>query len=383
MYASAMNRITAVSILIRRGADLFLQDYLEKYDFIMYAAVRNNWFLIWHAVEVIESRDPSLLVGTFSRIISSPNPPLFSEEGRTWEKYCLLCIVSKLRNLNVIFEDMRTLIHVVKLPRCAYLLIEHGFTAMNQQDQQGEHPLFAITKFLDPKLARLLIEKGSDINLRNHKGHNVLCQVLGRLRHPQENEIKRILEYLDMLLENGADVNSTDDCICNCNPAGCLPISGLSLKTQWFIYRCNNPCWIFEWLYILVDHEKLVEAKANALSILRQVKFDEKGLVHTCCHLGSASNGLVPEDEFWEISRLIEVDKLNDEMTIWEARGFNEIVAELISRFKNLSTASKERECFSPKEHQAENPSPGQSQKVRSTLSSPSSCVFSSVLIVA
>jgi hypothetical protein len=134
-------------------------------------------------------------------------------------------------------------------------------------------------------------------------------------------------------------------------------------------------------LCILVDHEKLVEAKANALSILRQVKFDEKGLVHTCCHLGSASNGLVPKDEFWETSRLIEVDNLNDEMTTWEARGFNEIVAELMLHFKNLSTASKE--SFSPKEHQAENPFPGQSQEVRSTLSSSFSCVFGSVLIVA
>jgi ankyrin repeat protein len=239
---------------------------------------------------------------------------------------------------------------------------------MNQQDQQGEHPLFAITKFLDPKIARLLIEKGSDINLRNHKGHNVLCQVLGRLRHPQENEIKRILEYLDMLLENGANVNSADDCTCNCNPDGCLPISGLSLKVQCPFERFNNPCWIFEWLCILVDHEKLVEAKAHALSILRQVKFDEKGLVHTCCYLGNASNGLVPEDEFWETSRLIEVDKLNDEMTIWEARGFNEIVAELMLRFKNLSIDFKESTCSSPKEHQAENIFPGQIPKVRSTV---------------
>ena len=382
MYASAMNRVMAVSILIRRGAELFLQDYLEKYDFIMYAAVRTNWFIIWHAVEVIESRDPSLLVGTFSRIISSPKPPLFLEEGRTWEKHFFLCIASKLSNLDVVFEDMRTLMHVVTLPRLAHLLLEHGFTALNQQDQQGEHPLFAITKFLDPSLARLLIERGSDINLRNHKGHNVLCQVVGRLDHPQEKKIKRILEYLDMLLENGADVNSTDDCTCNCNPAGCLPISGLSLKVQSLDYRVNNPCWIFEWLCILVDHEKFVEAKSNALSILRQVKFDEKGLVHTCCHLGSASHRLVPEDEFWVPSRLIEVDKLNDEMKIWEARGFDEIVAELILQFKNHSTASKEGTCSSPEEHQAENESPAQSPKVRITLASSCSCVFGSVLII-
>ncbi len=246
MYASAMNRITGLSTLVRRGADLFLQDYLEKYDFIMYAAVRNNWFLIWHAVEVIESRDSNLLLSTFSKIISSPKPPLFLEEGQTWEKHFFVCSLSKLKWWDVSFEDMKTLMHLVELPQYAYFLIEHGFTAVNQQDQLGEHSLFAITKFLDPNLARLLIEKGSDINLRNHKGHTVLCQVLGRPGNPQENEIKRILEYLDMLLENGADANSTDDCTCNCNPAGCLPISGLSLKTKWLLKRFNNPYWILE-----------------------------------------------------------------------------------------------------------------------------------------
>jgi hypothetical protein len=261
--------------------------------------------------------------------------------------------------------------HLVELPQYAYFLIEHGFTAINHQDQQGEHPLFAITKFLDSRLARLLIEKGSDINLRNHKGHNVLCQVLGRLAHPQDKAIKWILEYLGMLLENGADVNSTDDCTCNCNPAGCLPISGLSLKIESLFERYNNPCWIFEWLCILVDYGKLDEAKFNALSILRQVKFDEKGLVHTCCYLGSASNPLDPEDEFWETSRLIEVDKLNDEMTTWEARTFDEIVAELILHFKNHSTASRAKTSFSPKKHQVEKPFPGQSPKVRTTLASP------------
>jgi hypothetical protein len=343
MYASAMNRILAVSILIRRGADLFLHDYLENYDFIMYAAVRNNWYLIWCAVEVIVSRDPNLLLSTFSRIISAPRPPLLLEEGQAWTKLFLTSVISKLRNFNVCFDDMRTLMHVVDLPQYAYLLIDHGFTALDQQDQKGEHSLFAITKFLDSTLARRLIEKGADINLKNHEGHNVLWQVLNRLTRPRDEEIQKLLEYLDMLLKNGADVSSTGDCTCACTSGGCLPISRLSFKIHAFLEtRANNPCWIFEWFCILLDHGKAVEAKSNALSILRQVKFDEKNLVHTCCYFGMSEVQLVREDRFWETSRIIELDRLNDEMEIWETRGYDEILSELMVHFKNQFSKAKE-----------------------------------------
>jgi hypothetical protein len=362
MYASAMNRIIALSILIRRGADLFLHDYLENYDFIMYAAVRNNWYLIWRAVEVIESRDPTLLLSTFSRILSAPRPPLFLEEGKTWTKLFLMSVLSKMRNFNVCFDDMRTLMHVVDLPQYAYRLIEHGFTALNQQDQKGEHSLFAITKFLDSSLARCLIEKGADINIKNHKGHNVLSQVLHWLTLPRKEVITKLLQYLDMLLGNSADVNSTDDCTCACTTGGCLPISGLSFKIQAFLGdRFNNPCWILEWLCILVDHGKLIEAKSNALSILRQVKFDQKDLDHTCCYFGIGSDQLLSEDRFWETSRIIELDRLDDEMKIWETRGYDEIISELLVNFKNQVT--EEQESIS-REFQAGKPVPDESPMV-------------------
>jgi hypothetical protein len=66
----------------------------------------------------------------------------------------------------------------------------------------------------------------------------------------------------------------------------------------------------FLWLLsIPARSRELIEAKSNALSILILVKFDEKGLIHICCHLGSASNRPVLEDEFWETFRLIEVDR--------------------------------------------------------------------------
>jgi hypothetical protein len=331
MYAAAENRPIAVSILIRRGADLFMHDYLENYDFITYAAVRNHWFLIWNAVEVIESRDPTLLLSTFSRIISVPRPPLFLEGGQAWTKLFMTSVLSKLRNWNVQFEDGRTMMHVADLPQFAHFLIEHGFTALNEQDKEGEHSLFAITKFCDVELAKRLIEKGANINLKNHKGHGVLSQFLKRLSAPREEEVEKILEYLDMLLINGADVVSTDNCTCACTSAGCFPISGLSFKLQALFHsRINNPCWIFEWLCLLEDRGKSVEAKSNALSVLRRAKFDQTNLVHTCCYFETSRDHILSEDRFWDVSSVIELDRLDDEMKFWETKDYDEIISELL-----------------------------------------------------
>jgi hypothetical protein len=344
MYAAATNRPIAVSILIRRGADLFMHDHLEKYDFITYAAVRNHWFLIWNAVGVIESRDPTLLLRAFFRIISVPRPPLFLEEGIEWTKVFMMSVLSKLRNFNVQFEDGRTLMHVVDLPQYAHLLIKHGFTALNNQDKEGEHSLFAVTKFLDVELAQRLIEKGANINLKNHKGYGVLSQFLKKLTLPKEKEIKKILDYLDMLLKNGADVVSRDNCSCACSSGGCLPISVLSFELQSLFYmRMNNPCWVFEWLCLLEDCGKLAEAKTNALSVLRRAKFDQTNLVHTCCcpHFGGSRDHILSEDRFWDIPSVIQIDRLNDEMNIWETKGYDEIISELIVQFdKHFTEAS-------------------------------------------
>jgi ankyrin repeat protein len=354
MYAAAMNRPIAVSILIRRGADLFMRDYLEGYDFIAYAAARNHWLLIWNAVGVIESRDPTLLLTAFSRIISVSGPPLFLEEGRTWTELLMMSVLTKLRNINVRFEDGSTMMHTINLPPIAHLLIEHGFTALNEQDKEGEHSLFAITKFLDMELAQRCIEKGANINLKNNKGHIVLSQVLEKLTTLKEEESKKILEYLDMLLRNGADVVSTDNCSCACTSGGCLPISGLSFQLQaLFGNKINNPCWVFEWLCLLEDHGKLVEAKTNALSVLRRVKFDQTNLVHTCCCFGGSRDHTLREDIFWDIPNVIKLDQLDDEMKLWEAKEYDEIVSELIVQFgrqfaEASGSISRERQVEQP-----------------------------------
>jgi len=248
--------------------------------------------------------------------------------------------------------------HVVDLPQYAHLLIEHGFTALNEQDNEGEHSLFAITKFLDVELAQRFIEKGADVNLKNHKGHVVLYQVLAKLTVPGVEKSRKILEYLDMLLRNGADAISTDNCSCACAPDGCLPISGLSFELQaLFGSRINNPCWVFEWLCFLEDRGRLGEAKTNALSVLRRVKFDQTSLGHTCCCFGASREHNLSEDRFWDVSNVVKLDKLDDEMNVWESKEYDEILSELIVRLdiqvaEAGGVVSREIEAEQPVQHE-------------------------------
>jgi hypothetical protein len=252
------------------------------------------------------------------------------------------------------------MMHVVDLPQNAHIMIEHGFAALNEQDKEGEHSLFAVTKFLDMELAQCLIEKGASINLKNHKGHGVLSQILEKLTVTREEECKKILEYLDMFLRNGADVVLTDNCSCACSSGGCLPISRLSFELQVHFDRFNNPCWVFEWLCLLEDRGKLVEAKTNALSVLRRAKFEQTNLVHTCC-FGASRDHTLSDDRFWDISSVIALDRLDDEMKFWETKGYDEIISELIVRSGKLFTKAR---GSTSREIQAEQPVQNETVKV-------------------
>jgi hypothetical protein len=129
--------------------------------------------------------------------------------------------------------------------------------------------------------------------------------------------------------------------------------------------RINNPFWVFEWLCLLEDHGKLVEAKTNALSVLRRAKFDQTNLLHTCCRFGASRDHILSEDRFWDIPSAIQLDRLDDEMKLWETKGYDEIISELIVQFGKQFT-----EASGPisREIQAEQPFQNDTIKVSTIL---------------
>ena len=77
--------------------------------------------------------------------------------------------------------------------KLAKLLIEKGAN-VNVRDTQGDTPLH---KSDNTKLAKLLIENGADIKLRNNKGNTALHEAVAK------NNIKTV----ELLIDKGVDVN--------------------------------------------------------------------------------------------------------------------------------------------------------------------------------
>ncbi|CAM1509802.1 Fc.00g001370.m01.CDS01 [Cosmosporella sp. VM-42] len=356
MYAAAMNKTEAVTALIEHGADLFARDKLENYDFIMYAAVRDHWSLVWRAIDVIESRDSSLLPRVFPSIFTTPGIWRYMAHDPTdlktgwqsfWEK-----VASKFPNPNVWFDNGGTLMHFVDHPLIAVLFVRLGYNMFNHRNHLGEHSVFTIAKLLDASLFRLFIKKGADINQQNHEGKTVLHGLVDRLPNTRQPTTKKILDTLEVLLDNGADANVRDHCACDCSPGGCLPGSRISLKVIiLFGTTVNNPFWAFVWLLLLEDRGLLAEAKDYALSVLRREYFEEAGLRHTCCQSNELDEMDGREEQFWDIPDQLRRDERRDEldekMRDWGARDYQDVklgIATHLQQCQPIAEAERPRE---------------------------------------
>ncbi|KAH8651793.1 hypothetical protein BGZ61DRAFT_487579 [Ilyonectria robusta] len=357
MYAAAMNISEAVTALINHGADLFMRDKLNDYDFIMYAAVRHHWSLVWCAIDLISSNDRSLLPRLFPSIFLASgrdcflaHDPKSLTEG--WKKYWLK-VFSKVTSLDICFEDGGTLMHVVDSCLLANMLVNSGFAKFNHRNNLGEHSLFAIARFLDPVLFRQFIAKGALVNITNNQGQTVLHGLLGLLHDPENRKKKELLEILDILLDSGAKIGIRDHCSCNCSPSGCLPGSSLEFDLVEILHtQVYNGFWVFEWLLILEERGLLVEAKDFALSVFRQTYYKEAGFRHACCRSNSAGEHDDTEEEFWDIGKQIQWEDLRDKMSDWAERDYQEVKYGLMVHLQQRQSAKK-REMESEKQNQS------------------------------
>ncbi|KAH6955652.1 ankyrin repeat-containing domain protein [Ilyonectria sp. MPI-CAGE-AT-0026] len=357
MYAAAMNISEAVTTLINHGADLFMRDKLNDYDFIMYAAVRHHWSLVWCAIDLISSNDRSLLPRLFPSIFLASGRDCFlahDPESLTegWKKYWLK-VFSKVTSLDICFEDGGTLMHVVDSRLLANMLVNSGFAKFNHRNNLGEHSLFAIARFLDPVLFRQFIAKGALVNITNNQGQTVLHGLLGLLHDPENRKKKELLEILDILLDSGAKIGIRDHCSCNCSPSGCLPGSSLEFDLVEILHtQVYNGFWVFEWLLILEERGLLVEAKDFALSVFRQTYYKEAGFRHTCCRSNSTDEHDDTEEEFWDIGKQIQWEDLRDKMNDWAEREYQEVKHGLMVHLQQRQSAKK-REMESEKQNQS------------------------------
>jgi ankyrin repeat protein len=341
MYAAALGLRESAMILIERGANLFVKDRVEGCDFIQFMAMRLHWSLIWDVVDAVQAKDRDLLLPLFSRINSISGPSLCQSEGIQyledfWKS------VEKLGTWDNRFENGSTLLHIAQTPALVKHIAGAGYTLFNQQDDKGEHCLFAMTKFLDPSLFQLCVGKGALVNLRNKEGITVIYGLFDHLSNPDEKTSKAALSCIDTLLDLGADINAVSNWACGCSSHGGVFLTDLRLEAT-FLFRQMvwNPFWIFELLYMLEERGQISKANTFAIAVIRRSKFDALGFENTShSRLDSAS---LPksDDLFWDIERQLKRDLLDSDMHALESASYEEVKLSLLREIRD-NTERKE-----------------------------------------
>ncbi|EXA46100.1 hypothetical protein FOVG_06866 [Fusarium oxysporum f. sp. pisi HDV247] len=232
-------------------------------------------------------------------------------------------VISKLGSPNFSFQDGKTLMHMTRGVRSARALIKLGFTKFKQRNGDLlEH----IASLHDPPLFRFAVANGGDAQLQSSWGWHILDMLLRDLASNWD-DLPKVLEILQGLLDNGVQVSSRDEWVCNCLTGGCVPGS------KWLLLRPNLR--LFAWLGILERQRNMQEARNVSLALLRRMSFDQADLYHTydtISHSDLVSD--VDNDCFWDISEQISIDELKREMEDLAAKAYSELRIEVMVRLR-------------------------------------------------
>jgi ankyrin repeat protein len=99
-------------------------------------------------------------------------------------------------------------------PKIVSILVETG-ASINSTDKDGRTPLSHAVEFESkceerPKLVQTTIEKGSDVNLSDKNGRPPLFWTCRDFNY-NFRQIREIERVINLLLDNGATITSTDN----------------------------------------------------------------------------------------------------------------------------------------------------------------------------
>ena len=206
-YALNKNNTEFIKLLIEKGADINTTD--EKGNTALHLATQNNdleltKFLIQKGADV-NAKD------------SSKNPPLHYAAMKDNIAFMQLLIengadvnisLEELRHIQYIDEPTRfrvaiktqsLLLWVMKMKggdQLAKLIIEKG-ADINTTDEKGNTALHLATQNNDLELTKFLIQKGADVNAKDSSKNPPLHYAA----------MKDNIAFMQLLIENGADVN--------------------------------------------------------------------------------------------------------------------------------------------------------------------------------
>jgi hypothetical protein len=343
MYAAAMGKTDVAQLLITQGANLLMRDLKWERDFIAYAAACGNWELIMEALATIQTCYPPK---AFQYFISCALMRLLSRDTwleDSWGSY-FARLVALLADTNIKFHDSyhgtgdNNLLHYISTKEDAATLVQHGFRLFNQPNSEGRTAIYSLSRVLDSKLTRFLIDNGTDINVVDRRGHTVLFSLL---RHLSTLHFRTwdIMDSIRICLYEGLPIFSSDGCRCPCSPEGCsLPAAfHTTFGNSIFGGGAPSSVWALELVSLVEETRGPETAQKLVLAFLRRMKSDQLGLTHVCCHRGqgimretSLEHAAIPDDD---------VDEILEEE--------EEFISEL--EYDMLSLASETLECLKSK----------------------------------
>ncbi|WKT44103.1 Ankyrin repeat-containing domain superfamily [Fusarium oxysporum f. sp. vasinfectum] len=305
LYAAAMNIPDTAMMLVENGANL-LSTLSDCYPIICIVAGRQNWTLVWRIIDFAAASHPYLVPQLIKGLLAwTPEEGYHAAHHSKDQDGC----------------DGKTLMHMTRGVRSARALIKLGFTKFKQR--KGDL-LEHIASLHDPPLFRFAVANGGDAHLHSSWGWHILDMLLRDLARSNWDDLPKVLEILQGLLDNGVQVSSRDEWVCNCLTGGCVPGS------KWLLIRPNLR--LFAWLGILERQRNMQEARNVSLALLRRMSFDQADLHHTydtISHSDLVSD--VDNDRFWDISEQISIDELKREMEDLAAKAYSELKIEVMT----------------------------------------------------
>ncbi|KAF5267047.1 hypothetical protein FOXYS1_2095 [Fusarium oxysporum] len=327
LYAAAMDIPDKVMMLVENGANL-LSSLSNCDPIICIVAGQQNWTLVWRIIDFAAASHPYLVPQLIKDLLVwTPEEVYHAAHHSKGQDGCVdfwSRVISKLGSPNFSFQDGKTLMHMARGVRSARALIKSGF---NKFKQRKGDLLEHIASLHDPPLFRFAVANGGDAHLHSSWGWHILDMLLRDLARSDWDNLPKVLEILQGLLDNGVQVSSRDEWVCNCLTGGCVPGS------KWFSIGPNLR--LFAWLGILEKQRNMQEARNVSLALLRRMSFDQADLHHTydtISHSDLVSD--VDNNRFWDISEQISIDELKQKMEDLATKTYSELKIEVMVRLR-------------------------------------------------
>ncbi|KAI6881211.1 hypothetical protein KC360_g6771 [Hortaea werneckii] len=291
MYAAAYGEEQSVLHLVRHQATWHLQERLYGRIFLDYAISRRNLHVVESFVDWLrEAGDHD----TASEVLDH----CIAKSIVQYNDHYDTAIPHRLFELGAdpdTVVNSRTLLHYANTPMMSQLIMKFKFKSFLIRDDAGMSPFMQVAHLVDAKsLATLALQNEvSDFNEQDMNGQTALHHLvasfhasqiydsLGTDRSWQFARHRDMVSCLNTLLQHGASISTTDNCVCACSMKGCTPLTfALHRLSQSFHIDCGI---IIDLLQAARRQISLVDASKWCDAIRRYHTFEEQGLTHTCC----------------------------------------------------------------------------------------------------